>query len=281
MNATLSDDHPSIQYYESDYPSRDAKLYPENFDETVALQGLADDVERFKDLASEAGWPILELCCGSGRVTIPLARAGFDVTGVDISRGMLELLNARLVEETPSVRQRVTAVHQDVTCLDLERRDFALVIVPFNSLLCITDFAGQCAVLRAAARHLGPGGLIVLDLINPLILPLAGDEQPRPFLHRRNTRTGNPYTRFAAVGPMDGEQKQRLYGWYDEIFPDGTLHRTSYEMFWRPIFRYEIELMLDREGFDIVSVEGGHRREPFTASSRKLFVVARKREPVA
>jgi SAM-dependent methyltransferase len=277
MNPSLPDTHASIQYYDSDYPSRELSVYPENFDDVVPLQGLAHDVDKYLALAGECGGPVLELCCGSGRVAIPLARAGYGVTAADISSGMLDLLRARLSREPQEVATRVRPVQQDITRLDLGEAHYPLALIPFNSLLCIPDFDAQCRAIESAARYLSPGGLLALDLVNPLALPLAGDATPRPFFTRRNSQTGNTYTRFAAMGPFGGDQKQRLYGWYDEIFPDGTVHRTDYSMEWRPIFRYELELMLDRAGLSCVSVEGGHCGKPFTAGSRKLFAIARKR----
>ncbi|MEA2600169.1 MAG: hypothetical protein QOF89_1161 [Acidobacteriota bacterium] len=78
---------------------------------------------------------------------------------------------------------------------------------------------------------------------------------------------------------MQTDQVQELFGWYDEIGADGLVRRAPYSARWRPIFRYELELMLERAGLE---VEGGHRHEPFTAWSQKMFVVARRRsEPTA
>lgn len=117
----------------------------------------------------------------------------------------------------------------------------------------------------------------MIDVVNPLVLPLAGDPIPTPFFTRRHPERMRIYTRFAALGPLDADQRQRLYGWYDEVDERGMVYRTPYSMHWRPIFRAELELMLEACGLAIESVEGGHRREEFTARSPKLFVVARKR----
>lgn len=276
MNAALPDSHPSIQYYDSDYPSRELSRFAENFDAVTELQGLAHDVERYIALARDCETPVIELCCGSGRVGIPLARAGARVMAVDISEGMLQLFRDRLASEDPDVSGRITLVRQDISALHLSHGDYALAIAPFNSLLCLTSFEQQRAAVQAAARHLRPGGRLVLDLMNPLVLPLAGDAVPKPFFTRRNAHTGNRYTRFAAMGPMAASQVQRLWGWYDEVFADGTVHRTEYSMEWRLIFRYELELMLTGAGLELESVEGGHQGEPFTATSRKMFAIARK-----
>lgn len=275
MNANLPGDHASIRYYDSDYPGRETSRYPENFDSTTLLQGLAYDVDRYLELAASSGGPVLELCCGTGRVATPLARAGFQVTGVDLSAAMLQRCRENVEREEPAVAERITLEQADVTQLALDGR-FPLVVMAFNSLLCLTDFASQRAAVAAAGRHLTPDGVLALDLMNPLVLSLQGDAVPKPFFTRRNPENGNVYTRFAAMGPMQVDQVQELFGWYDEIGPDGVVRRTPYSMHWKPVFRYEIELMLEAAGLRIESVEGGHRKEPFTAQSRKMFILARK-----
>jgi ubiquinone/menaquinone biosynthesis C-methylase UbiE len=275
MNSGLPNDHVSIRYYDSDYPSPLTSIFPENFDETTKDQGLAFDLARFCEIAREQGGPILDLCCGTGRVTTALARDGHDVVGVDVSAGMLDGARANLAREKPEVASRIVYVQQDVTCLDLGTARFRLAVCGFNSLLCIVDFRQQISALAAAARHLAPGGLLVLDLVNPLRLKLQGDDTPRPFFTRRNPVTGRNYTRFAMAGAFDSDHRQRLYGWYDEIDDDGTVQRRTYSVHWRPIFRHELELMIERASLIWDHVEGGHCKEPYTAQSPKMLAFAR------
>ena len=74
---------------------------------------------------------------------------------------------------------------------------------------------------------------------------------------------------------FDAEHRQRLHGWYDETTEDGTIRRRPYSMHWRPIFRHELQLMLRQAGFKIETLEGGHRGEPYTETSPRMFVQAR------
>jgi SAM-dependent methyltransferase len=276
MNANIPDNDVTIEYYDSDYPSRDEGPYPDNFDEITEYQGLAHDVDRYLAIARDTGGPVLELCCGTGRVALPLARAGFDVTAVDVSAGMLTRLGERLAGEDPAVSRRVTAIRQDITELALARRDFRLAIIGFNSLLCVPDFALQRRALEAIAGHLAPGGDLVIDVVNLLTIPVAGDPVPKPFFTRRNVHSGNSYTRFAMSGEMDADQRQRLHGWYDEVAADGQVKRRPYSLFWRPIARFEMQQMLEHSGLEVVSLEGGHRGEPFAARSPRMFLRARR-----
>jgi ubiquinone/menaquinone biosynthesis C-methylase UbiE len=268
--------HASLHYYDGDYPSKGDPRCPENFDATTAHQGVAHDVDRYLEIARDTGGPILELCCGTGRVAIPLAAAGHSVTGVDISAELLRQLRAKLERVPPEQAARLTALEADVTELDLAERRFRLAIVAFNSLLCIPSFEQQRRVLRRIHHHLDRGGSLVLDLVNPLALDLRGDSTPKAFFTRTNPHTGNTYTRFAMRDALDEAHCQRLHGWYDEVGPSGTITRRFYSLSWRPIFRYELELMLAEAGFTIERIEGGHQHEPFGVMSPHLFVQARK-----
>src|SRR5689334_19668502 len=106
------------------------------------------------------------------------------------------------------------------------------------------------------------------------MMNITGDELPQPFLTRRNPFNGNRYTRFAGTGPMDIHQVQRVYGWYDEIQRTGALERRYYDLQWRPVFRHEIQLMLEKAGFAIVQITGGHNNEPLTHHSINMFIEA-------
>jgi SAM-dependent methyltransferase len=276
MNADADQTNSSVYYYDGDYPSPELSLFPENFDEVTKFQGLAFDLARYREIAAEQGGPVLELCCGTGRVSIPLARDGFEVTGVDISTGMLEQFAANLEREEATVAARIKTVRQDITRLALEERAFRLAILAFNSLLCIPDFALQCEALTAVSRHLAQDGLLLIDIVNPLNLKIQGDTVPRPFFTRRNPHNGNTYTRFAMMDAFDENHRQRLYGWYDEMDSEGRVSRQHYSVHWRPIFRFEIELMLKAARLELVQIEGGHTREPYTAQSPRMFIQARK-----
>jgi SAM-dependent methyltransferase len=273
MNSGLPDNHASIRFYDGDYPSTLASAIPENCDDVLASQGLAHDLDRYLELAAETDGPVLDLCCGTGRVKIPLARAGHPCTAVDVSSAMLAKMRDNLARESAETRERVICLEQDVTKLNLERRDYRLAICAFNSLLCMPSLEEQRNALRSFGSHLAPGGRLALDLINPLLLKLQGDPVPKPFFTRRDPLSGRQYTRFAACDPLDAQQRQRLHGWYDEVADDGTVRRFPYSLYWRPIFRFELQLLLEQAGLEMLSLEGGHRKEPYAANSPRMFVV--------
>lgn len=276
MAKYMDENDPAVIYYDSDYPSEFFGQYRENFDEITKFQGIALDVSRYRELASGSRTPVLELCCGTGRVAIPLARDGRDVIAVDASRAMLAQLESNLRREDPEVAGRIKLIEADVTELSLEQR-FDVIVCAFNSLLLITDMEAQLRALRVAREHLTDDGIFVFDVVNPLALKLEGDPVPKPFFTRRNVHTGNMYTRFATFGPFDANQRQRLYGYYDEVDPDGRVRRQFYSFHWRPIFRFELELMLRLSGLSTVRIEAGHSGEALvSAQSPRFFAQTRR-----
>jgi ubiquinone/menaquinone biosynthesis C-methylase UbiE len=236
MNSGVNEQDPTIHYYDGDYPSQYHQDYPENFDEITKKQGLYYDVNRYKELAAAVNGQILEICCGTGRVAIPLAQEGFSVTGVDISSGMLDQFRKNLRKEDENVKTRIMLIEQNAATLSLDNKEFKLVIIPFNSFLCIPDFNDQCKTLKSIADHLADDGILVMDVVNPLQLKVDGDPIPKPFFTRRNPNTGNLYTRFAMVDAFDENHRQRLHGWYDEYDESGNVKRTMYSVYWRPVF---------------------------------------------
>lgn len=108
--------------------------YASKFAESYDVVSISDDDEielYIKYLSLCHGRTVLELACGSGRITIPLARKGYKVTGVDISDDMLELLKSKAGK---AVRQRIQLFNDDITVLNRIQEKFNLVILPATSI---------------------------------------------------------------------------------------------------------------------------------------------------
>jgi len=283
MNPHVPESDGSYLYYDSDYPWPDDLATDPSLQASALRQGILHDVPHYVGLAKELADlrcrspKLLELACGTGRLSIPLAREGFTVTGLDASATMLTGLARRLERESPDVAARVTAAQGDLLQLDMPVRDHDMVIMGFNLLMLLADFEAQIIALEKVRDHLAPGGILALDVVNPLVMPLGATQAPEVSYSRVNRRTGNLYTKFALVGTLDERQVQRNYGWYDEVVPGGAVRRTHYHFDWRPIFRFELELMLRQTGFDLVRVDGDFQGSPFDAGSAKIVVVARRR----
>jgi SAM-dependent methyltransferase len=128
------------------------------------------DLPFYLGLATSSVGPILELAAGSGRLAIPLAAAGHDVTGVDKDVAMLDRAWAAWVRasraQAATPPGSLTLVEHDLTTLSLPTR-FDLVILALNSLLLLDGRAAQELALRVMRAHLAPGGRAVVDVWLP------------------------------------------------------------------------------------------------------------------
>jgi SAM-dependent methyltransferase len=125
------------------------------------------DVDFYAGLVSELGgqaWA-LELACGTGRVSVPLAERarGARVVGLDIDHAMLAAARSRALAAGSRTRHRVALVRADMRRFALARA-FDLVAIPYNSLQLLHDDADVAACVECAAAHLGPGGVLALEV---------------------------------------------------------------------------------------------------------------------
>jgi SAM-dependent methyltransferase len=126
------------------------------------------DLDLYLALAARADGPILELAVGTGRLAVPLAQAGYQVTGVDVDPAMLARARRRADGAGPGTLDRLSLVEADLVGLRLaDAGIFHLAFIALNSLLVLPNRAAQRAALRTMADHLAPGGLAVADVWIP------------------------------------------------------------------------------------------------------------------
>jgi SAM-dependent methyltransferase len=236
-----------------------------------------EDLPWYLDLADAQDGPVLELACGSGRILAPLAAAGHHVVGVDVSPDLLALARQRLAALEPAAATRVELVEGDMRTLALERR-FGLAIIAARSFAYLISRTDQQRTLAAVAAHLRPGGLLALDLLNPapgwLLEPPGSLRQD---LCYEDLARGLVITRTEAVVSTDLASQVRVIRSAYDIVADGGLRKRIVEWPYRYTYRFEAELLLEQAGFDVVGVYGGFAREPFTADSKWLVLLARRR----
>lgn len=237
--------------------------------------GLTEDIGFLLTLAGRVGGPVLELGCGTGRVLLPLARAGFAVTGVDNSPAMLALAEEKLRLAPAGVRERVQLLSGDMTNLALPQTAFQLAIVAYNTLLHL-DPAGKLAALRAIRRHLAPAGQVVLDLANPLALAQTPNDRMLTLEQVLTDReTGDTVTVLASNWVDTEAQVVQITWLYDATPPaGGVLRRTVAQAAYHYLYPHQLELILHDAHFSLVAMYGNYDQTPYTEESDRLLVVA-------
>lgn len=227
-------------------------------------------IDWFRGLAQMTGGPILELGVGSGRVAIPLAKDGHEVVGLDRSRAML----ARAAEKAKKARAKLTLVEGDMRTFSLERT-FALVAIPFNTFLMLSP-DDRWACLARCREHLGPTGRLAIDVFQPDPNVISGmDGAVREDWRRRDPDTGRMVTKFSSTR---GNVDEVTFRWWYEEERDGVVHRISRDATLHYLYRREAELLFPAAGFDLDYLHGDYDGSAATSDSKKLLIVARRRE---
>ncbi len=257
----------------------DEYAFVAEFYDHVVPYGNRGDVEFFVEAAREYGGPLLEIGSGTGRVLIPTARAGFEITGLDLSPHMLAVCRDRLACEPDEVRARVRLVEADMREFDL-RQAFALVTVPFRPFQHLTTVEDQIRCLAGIHRHLVPGGRLILDLFNPSLKILAGDSVGVELGREPEFEMpdGRRVTRSHTLVSKDlFNQVSHTEISYHVIHPDGSREKLVHAFAMRYLFRYEAEHLLARCGFELEEVYAGYDRSPYGSRyPGELIMVARR-----
>jgi SAM-dependent methyltransferase len=209
---------------------------------------------------------VLELGCGTGRVLLPIAARGIACVGLDASAEMLAVLREK---DPPAHVELVYARMED---FDLGARRFALVTAPFRALQHLLDVPTQLAALANVRRQLAPGGSFVFDLFDPKLERVALLEEAEgnaiPFRHE-----GRSMRRYDRVRRNPTTQVMTVTFRYQGEVPE-LCGETEVQLRW--YYRYEIEHLLARAGFDELEFLGGFDGRPWTAG-HETIVVARAR----
>ncbi|MFN8223873.1 MAG: class I SAM-dependent methyltransferase [Gaiellales bacterium] len=201
-------------------------------------ESVIEDVEFYVEQALAAGGPMVELAVGTGRIAVPVAKAGIDVIGIDESPGMLAV--AGRYAEQEGVADRLDLRLGDIRMPPVAER-VPLVTIPFRSLLHLPTNAEKLRALGAAAALLEPGGRVVFDVFAPSEEDIAEtngvwlEREPEIFERadwdratstlRLSVRRGEEATSFTlhwleapswrALIANAGLEVEAVYGWFD------------------------------------------------------------------
>lgn len=241
-----------------------------------AYRGAVPDLQFYLDHARHYGSPVLELACGTGRLLVPLAEAGIEIAGVDLSENMLAVCRQKV--ERKQLAGRVSLVHASMTDYDLPRKDYALAFIAFRSFMHLYSQREQLACLTRTRNHLRSGGALIIDVYAPIYRLLA-QEPNRPFTVRRGFDLPNGHhvirkDRFIENDPVLQLQHAELR--FEEYDAEGILvNELTVPLSTRYTFRYEMQLLLEKAGFAVVDIFGGYDKTPYDGSG-EILVVARK-----
>jgi SAM-dependent methyltransferase len=231
--------------------------YPALYD---ALLPVRAHLPYYAELAGRASGDILELACGTGQLTVPLASAGSQITGLDLSAPMLKVARERAAARNVSVEH----LQGDMRNFDLGRR-FALIFIARNSLLHLHSTEDILAAFAAVRRHLAPGGTFAFDIFNPSVRLLARPPNHRfPVMEKETESFGT--LSVEQTSDYDAEKQVSFGRWY--VSTPGRPDAWVLPLDLRNIFPQELPLLLTAGGFHLLSRVGDVDNSPFNSSSR-------------
>jgi len=236
------------------------------------------DLDLWLALAARQGGQVLELMSGSGRLAVPLAEGGHEVTAVDWDPAMLARARRRAEAAGPATARRLRFVEADVRGLRLpDAGSYRLAFVPLNAILLLATRVAQAACWETLAAHLAPGGLAAVDAW----LPDAGDlARYDGRLHLEHVRpdpeTGRWVAKVAAAHHDAATQTVTLTTFYDEGDPGEPPSRWIRRDIVRLVGPDELRAMAIDAGLRVELVAGGYDLEPLGPHDERVIVLARK-----
>jgi SAM-dependent methyltransferase len=265
----MSKSAPAPAFYSS------SELHVAIYDLMAATIPGGDDIGFCRSLAEQAGGPVLELGCGSGRVAIPLAQAGFDVVGIDRSTGMLGAASRRAEAAGPDVARRLRLVEGDMTTTRAGD-GFGLAFAAGRVFMSILEPDEQLQTLRLVRDQLRPDGLLAIDIFDPRLDLIGPDGGPLrsgvgTFV---NPNTGRP-VRVTVLDRVNDPVRQRFTEHWEfaELDELGHAIRTDIEaLTLRWTFRHEMRHLLIRAGFEPVAEYSDYAGSPPAYAAEQIWV---------
>ncbi len=225
------------------------------------------EVPYYMGLARQASGDVLELACGTGQLTVPIASAGLPIAGLDLSAPMLDIARERAAAAKVSVEHSLG----DMRNFDLSRQ-FGLIFIARNSLLHLHSIEDYLAAFAAIHRHLAPGGVFAFDVFNVNIQRLARPAGQRfPVMQVETELFGT--ISVEETHDYDAATQVNRARWY--VSAPGKPDAWTLDLALRSIFPQELPLLLAAGGFQLTSRVGELDQRPFDSNSRSQVCLCR------
>lgn len=229
------------------------------------------DVAFWQRLAAAVEGPVLELGCGTGRITVPVARSGARVVGIDRSLPMLERAARKLRRARLAGKARL--VRGDIRYLPFPAGRFPLVMAPYGILQSLTREQDLAATLASVARVMPRGGRFGIDLVPEL--PLWSEYEARKTMSGRMGRD----TAVSLVESVIQDRARRLTTFNQRYVTtrDGVRRHHRFTLTFRTLSIRQMSTRLERAGFGIDVVLGDYQGGPWDARADVWVILATKR----
>ena len=248
--------------------------------------GEDEDIQFYVGLArSLKPKSVLELACGTGRITIPLAeegaRSGYSVVGLDTEPAMLRQAGQKAKKLPAAVRNRLSLVKGDMRTWARSEL-FDLIVIPCSSISHVLELRDQLSIWERARKNLSPGGRFVVETTMPNFGAYADSfaSPPRTIVEidrdvfDKKTRTR--LLRHRTVTYMPAEQRAQIRFVYEKYRGKNAVEKYLDDFESHVFFPRELKLIFMHAGFEIESVYGDYARRELRSLSRQMIMIGRK-----
>jgi len=237
---------------------------------------LRDDIPFYIEYAKKTGGKVLELGCGTGRVSIALAREGIKVTGIDLSEQMLEIFNKKISME-PELKAKINLVHGNMANFNLNDK-FSLIIAPFRAFQALTDDTDIINSLNCIYEHLDINGIFIINVFKPYKnLDESWCYAEKIQWERFDEKTGN-YVVKKHWGDKIDVKNQIIYPHlaYEVTDPSGKKSLYIEDLRLKYYYEYQLEDILVKSGFNIIERFGWYDKKSIEEANREIIFVCNK-----
>jgi len=222
------------------------------------------------DIISACGAPVLELGCGTGKVTIPIAEAGYETVGIDLSEAMLEYAQAKIQGRDLPVKFRL----DDMKRLGDEQK-FKTIILPSNNLAHLMNYQEAEECFRTVVDHLEDDGTFVIDAFVPSVSILSKSDDELETISEYEDPDGKGMIKITATALYENHTQIRRVTTFQQN-PDGSISEGHLNM--KMYFPQELEGLLNHSGLEITERYGNYQKDEFSSTSMKQIIIAKKKK---
>ena len=229
------------------------------------------DVPFWRNLARQAGGAVLELGCGTGRIALPLGRAGVPLVGIDRSAPMLAHARRRI--HRAKLQARVRLVRGDIRQLPF-RSEFTMVIAPYGVLQSLLRERDLTATLNAVRATLEPGGTFGIELV----ADLPSWQEYRKRVSLKGWRRGRSASHVTLVETVRQDRARRLTI-FDQEFTERSGRRRRVHRFaltFRTLSVPQMARRLKKAGFEVTALLGDYRGAAWDPRAEVWVILARR-----
>jgi SAM-dependent methyltransferase len=263
-----------------------APIYKRPGDYDLEHEGDEEDIGFYRRLLTRLRpRRVLELACGSGRVTLPLAELaatqGIEIVGVELADEMLAAAVETREAAAPDVQRALTLRRGDMRTWRTDE-PFDLVIAPCSSLCHLLTLTDRLAAWRTAWLALAPGGRFVADIAMPNLAAYADSCQTPPrALVEIDLDTSPPdgsarLVRYKTTRYLAHEQRAQVRFLYDRFTVDDPVDRYVSDFESHVYFPCELQLLFLHTGFEVEETFGSYFERPLRPTSREMLIIGRR-----